>query len=141
MAVKERPKQESTAGSWLDMMVRLLKGGILAGLVTIAVLLLGACLISYGIMPQSQMERIVLAGCVIGGMLGALFAIGQQGARAIPMGLGVGFILFLLCMTGGMAVYDGSSVANGGVGMFSACLIGGAITGMLKKKRRKKHKR
>ena len=139
MGVRERPKQEISTNSWLEIMVRLLKGGILAGLVTIASLLIGACLISYGVIPQSQMEGVLLAGCVVGGILGGVIAIGRQGNRAIPMGIGVGMILFLLCMTGGLVVYQGSSIANGGVGILCASLIGGAIAGIMKKKRKKKH--
>lgn len=141
MKKTDRGRGESNPISWLDWMARLLKGGILAGVVTVLFMLVGACLISYGILSQDKMEGVVLGGCVIGTMIGAIFAIGPQGNRSIPMGLGVGLILFLLCLTAGMIIYGNESLGSGGVGVLCACLCGGAIGGILRRKGKKRGKR
>ncbi len=141
MKKSERGRGEVTQISWMDWMGKLLQGGCLATIVVILVLLASAAAISWGVIEQSMMDTIVLAACVVATLLGGLFAIGSQGARAIPMGLGVGVMLFLLCMTGGFVVYGNQNIGSGGVGILCACLCGGAMAGILRKKRKKKSKR
>ena len=66
---------------------------------------------------------------------------GRPGRPALRVGPGGGAVLFLLLLTAGLLVYDGATVANGGLGILCACLCGGAIPGILGRKPRKKRRR
>ncbi len=140
MKKPERSRGEPITSSWLDWMARLLRGSLLAGVVVLLGLLVGAACISHGILSQGQMDGVVLASCVVGTLCGGIFAIGRQGMRAIPMGLGVGVILFLLCMTGGIVVYGNTSLGTNGVGVLCASLCGGTMAGVLCRKSKKKNR-
>ena len=109
--------------------------------VTLLVLLAGACLISAGILSESAMGGLVTASCVIGALLGGLLAVRWVGSKPLPVGLGTGAILFLLLLSIGLLLYDGASLAQGGVRLVLACACGGALAGVLgsrKKKRKRK---
>lgn len=138
MKKSEKNRGEPVANSWMDWMARLLRGSLLAAVVVMVGLLIGAACISHGILSQGQLDGIVLASCVAGTLCGGIFAIGRQGKRAIPMGLGVGAILFLLCMTGGIVVYGNSSLGSNSVGVLCASLCGGTMAGVLCRKGKKK---
>lgn len=140
MKKPEWSRGEATS-SWVDWMGRLLRGSGLAVLMTLLGLFLGALCISNGILSQGQMEGIVLASCVVGALCGGVFAIGTQGLRAIPMGLGVAAILFMMWLIGGMIVYSNSNLSSGGIGVLCACLCGGTMAGIVCRKRKKKSRR
>ena len=139
MKKKERRLEELGSGSeWLNAMCEVLKGGVLAGVSTILVLLICAALVSMGIIPVGSMYGAVLAACVAGALAGGSYAVRRVGSRSLLVGLGVGAVLFLLLLTAGLIAYDGASIANGGAGILCACLCGGAITGLLGRKPKKK---
>ena len=140
MKKKER-RTEEIGGQWLNTMCEVLKGGVLAGVAAILALLACAVLVSAGALPVSSMYGAVLACCVLGAMAGGTYAVRRAGGRPLPVGLGVGAVLFLLLLTAGLIAYQGASVANGGAGILCACLCGGAIPGLLARKPKKKHKR
>ena len=142
MKKKDRRPAETGGGSeWLNAMCEVLKGGVLAGVVTILALLLCAVLVSVGVLPVSGMYGAVLAVCVLGAMAGGFYAVRRGNGRSLPAGLGVGAVLFLLLITAGLIAYQGASIANGGAGILCACLCGGAIPGLLAGKPKKKHRR
>lgn len=140
--MKKRDKRQEEGGSaWLNAMCEILKGGVLAGIVTIVSLLVCAILVSMGVLPVSAMEGSVLAVCVLGTLIGGVYAVSRSGGRSLLAGLGVGAVLFLLLLTAGLIAYEGASIANGGVGILCACLCGGAIPGILGRKPKKKRRR
>ena len=140
--MKKRDKRQEEGGSvWLNAMCEILKGGVLAGIVTIVSLLVCSVLVSMGVIPVSAMEGTVLAVCVLGTLVGGIYAVGRSGGRSLLAGLGVGAVLFLLLLTAGLLAYEGASVANGGVSILCACLCGGAIPGILGRKPKKKRRR
>lgn len=140
--MKKRDKRQEEGGSaWLNATCEILKGGVLAGIVTIVSLLVCAILVSMGVIPVSAMEGSVLAVCVLGTLIGGVYAVGRSGGRSLLAGLGVGAVLFLLLLTAGLIAYEGVSIANGGVGILCACLCGGAIPGILGRKPKKKRRR
>ena len=141
MKKKERRPEELGGGEWLNAMCEVLKGGVLAGVATILVLLICAVLVSMGVMPVGAMYGVVLAACVAGALAGGTYAVRRVGSRSLLAGLGVGAVLFLLLLTAGLIVYDGASIANGGAGILCACLCGGAIPGLLGRKPKKKRRR
>ena len=139
--MKKREKgREDGGGLWVNAVCEVLKGGVLAGVVTILALLLCSVLVSMGVIPVEAMEGTVLAVCVLGTLVGGIYAVRRSGA-ALAAGLGVGAVLFLLLMTAGLIACEGASVANGGVSILCACLCGGAIPGILGRKPKKKRRR
>ncbi len=141
MTKKERRPEELGGGEWLGAMCEVLKGGVLAGVVTILALLLCAVLVSTGVLPVSGMYGAALAACVLGSLAGGTYAVRRVRSRSLLAGLGVGAVLFLLLLTAGLIAYQGASVANGGAGILCACLCGGAIPGLLARKPKKKRRR
>lgn len=140
MKKKERRPKEM-GSQWLNAMCEVLKGGVLAGVVTILVLLICAVLVSVGLVPVEAMYGAVLAACALGAFAGGIYAVRHVEGRSLLAGLGVGVVLFLLLLTAGFIVYQGASVANGGAGILCACLCGGAIPGLLGRKPKKKRRR
>ena len=139
--MKKREKgREDGGGLWFNAVCEVLKGGVLAGVVTILALLLCSVLVSMGLIPVEAMEGTVLAVCVLGTLVGGIYAVRRSGA-ALAAGLGVGAVLFLLLLTAGLLAYEGAAVANGGVSILCACLCGGAIPGILGRKPKKKRRR
>ncbi len=140
MKKKER-KQEEAGSPWLNVMCELLKGGVFAGVVAMAALLLCAALVSAGLLRERWMGGAVLAVCVAGAAVGGMYAVLKIGERALLVGPGVGAVLFLLLLTAGMLAYDSASLEHGGAGILCACLCGGAIAGILGRKPKKKRRR
>ena len=139
--MKKREKgREDGGGLWFNAVCEVLKGGVLAGVVTILALLLCSVLVSMGVIPVGAMEGTVLAVCVLGTLVGGIYAVRRSGA-ALAAGLGVGAVLFLLLVTAGLIAYEGASMSNGGVSILCACLCGGAIPGILGRKPKKKRRR
>lgn len=141
MTKRDRRPEETGGAQWLNAMCEVLKGSVLAGVVAILALLICAVLVSMGMLPVSAMEGAVLAVCVLGSLVGGIYAVRHVGARTLLVGLGVGIVLFLLLLTAGLLVYDDASVGNGGASILCACLCGGAIPGILARKPRKKKRR
>lgn len=140
MKKKER-RSEETGSQWLNMMCEVLKGGVAAGVVTILTLLLCAVLVSVGVVPVNAMYGCVLASCILGTLAGGTYSVQRIGNRSLLVGFSVGTVLFLLLLTAGLIAYEGATVANRGVGILCACLCGGAISGLLSRKPKKKRRR
>ena len=118
--MKKRERGPEELGSqWLNAMCDVLIGGALAGVTAILALLL----------------------CAVGAVTGGTFAVRRVSGPSLPVGLGVGAVLFLLLITAGSIAYEGASIANGGAGILCACLCGGAIPGLLARKPKKKRRR
>lgn len=140
--MKKRERGPEELGSqWLNAMCDVLIGGALAGVTAILALLLCAVLVSVGVMPVGAMYGAVLAVCVLGAVTGGTFSVRRVSGPSLPVGLGVGAVLFLLLLTAGSIAYEGASIANGGAGILCACLCGGAIPGLLARKPKKKRRR
>lgn len=140
MKKKERGPEEM-GSQWLNAMCEVLKGGVLAGVTAILLLLVCSVLVSMGVVPVENMYGAVLAACAVGALVGGSCAVRRVGSRPLLVGLGVGAVLFLLLLTAGLIVYQGASIANGGAGLLCACLCGGAIPGLLARKPKKKRRR
>lgn len=138
---KRERRQEETGSQWINAMCELLKGGVLAGVVTIAALLLCAVLVSVGAVREQWLEGAVLACCVVGAMAGGLYAVRRLYGRTLLTGAGVGMILFLLLLTAGLLAYDTASVEQGGAEILCACLCGGTISGIFGRRPKKKRRR
>lgn len=139
--MKKRDRRQDDPGSvWINSMCDLMKGGVIAGVAAILLLLLCAVLVSTGFMREQWMEGVVLGCCVLGAFTGGYYCVRKIGRRTLLVGLGVGVVLFLLLLTAGFLAYENASVEQGGTGILCACLCGGGMAGILggvgKKRRR-----
>ena len=141
MSRAHEKKHEEGQMTWLRAMLDLLWGGLLGMAVALLVLMLAAVLVSSGVIGNGRADRFVIAGCLLGGFLGSMYAVRRRKSAPLPTGLGVGGILFLILLTAGVLLYDSlPTISSGGV-VACACLCGGGLSGVLwskpKKKRRK----
>ena len=136
-----RKNEEEQSAKLIRFMSSILLGGVLALAVCLVFLFLCSIGISSGWISDHLMVQCTLAGCVLGGLIGGMFAVLRCRSRTLIVGLCVGAVVFLLLLTVGLLFYPGMSVENRGVGLLCACLFGGALAGLLggksKKKRRK----
>ena len=134
-------KPEESGGAWLAVMGELLKGAGIAAAAALLLLFGCALLASGGMLSEGALDRAVPAVCVLGSFLGALPAVRRIGKSPLPVGAGVGAILFLLLLSAGSLLFDSASVFNGGGMLLLSCLCGGAMAGILGSRPKKKRKR
>lgn len=136
-----RKTDEEQGAKLVRFMSGILMGGVLALLVCLAILLICSFGISGGWLSDRHMTQYTFAGCVLGSLIGGLFAVLRCQAKTLLVGLGTGCVFFLLLLTISLLFYPGMSVEERGLGLLCACLFGGALAGLLggkpKKKRRK----
>lgn len=136
-----RKNEEEQSAKLIRFMSSILLGGVLALAVCLVFLFLCSIGISSGWVGDRFMVQYTLAGCVLGSLIGGIFAVRRCRTRTLVVGLCAGVVLFLLLLTVGLLFYPGMSVENRGVGLLCGCLFGGALAGLLggkpKKKRRK----
>lgn len=137
-----RKTEEDQGAKLVRAMTGVLIGGVLALGVCLAFLFLCSVGISGGWLGEELMYQMTVVGCVVGGFLGGLLAVGRSGARALIVGLATGGVFFLLLLTAGLLLFEDMSLENGGMGLLCGALCGGAAAGILgakpKKKKRKK---
>lgn len=134
-------RQEHTENQWLATMCQLLKGGAIAAVISVVALLLGAFLVSAGVLRESMMNGTVLATCVLGAFIGGLLIVRRTAGPTLLLGLGVAAIQFLLLLTVGYLMYENASIEHGGMANLCACCCGGAMAGILGRRRTKKKRR
>lgn len=132
---------ESSNRSWAITMCEIIKGGALAGIISIFILFLCAIMVSMGVLPVHSIEGVVLVACILGALIGASYEVCHTNSSTLLIGIGVGLVLFLLLFTAGFIVYDGISFSPGGIKICCACLCGGAVPGILGRKPKKKRRR
>lgn len=138
---KQEKRREDASTVWLNTMGELLKGGALAGAVTLGAALLCAVLISMGVLEEKWMEGAAMACCVLGAAVGGIVTVLRIRKRPVPVGLGVGAILFLILLTAGGLTAETVAVEQKGLPILSACLCGGAAAGILARPPKKKRRR
>jgi len=134
-------RQETAGGAWVETMMDLLKGGVLACVTAILILLMCALLISVGAIRERWMHAVVLIACMVGAWLGGNYAVTRGFGRPILKGVGVGAILFLILITAGFLVYDTASIEQGGLGILISAICGGALSSFTGRQRKKKRRR
>ena len=140
-----RKTGEEQGARWLQVMTDILLGGVLSLAVCVIVLLLCAIGISNGWLGEASMEKLAIVACVLGGFSGGVLTVKRCKSRALLAGLAAGGAFFLLLLTGGLLFFPETvSVDQGGLGLLSGCLCGGAAAGILcagpKQKRRRRGK-
>lgn len=139
--VREKKHEEGQTAAWLTAMMDLLWGGLLGLAAALLVLGAAAVLVSSGVIGNAKADSFVIAGCLLGGFLGGMYAVRRRKSAPLPTGLGVGGILFLILLTAGVLLYDSlPTIGSGGV-VACACLCGGGLSGVLWSKPKKKRRR
>ncbi len=140
MKKQEERQGRGSRGSVKDLCA-LLKGGVLAAAVSIFILLLCSVLTSMGALKAEMLDGCVLSSCVLGGLIGGLYAVKGVGRAALPVGLATGGMLFVLLLTGSLLSYGGTGIEQSGLQVLCSCLCGGAAAGIFGKKRSKKRRK
>ena len=134
-------REEDQSAKLVRLMGNILLGGVLALLVCLVVLFFCAVGISSGWLNDRHMVQYTIAGCVLGCLIGGLFAVLRCRTRTLLVGLAVGGVFFLLLLTVGLLFYPDMSMGERGIGLLCGAMFGGALAGFLggkpKKKRRK----
>lgn len=138
-----RKTGEEQGVRWIQVMTAVLLGGLLSLVVCLSVLLICSVGVSNGWLGETSMDKLAIVSCVIGGFSGGVLTVKRCGSRALLAGLAAGGAFFLLLLTGGLLFFSNSvSMDQGGLGLLSGCLCGGAASGILcagpKKKRRRR---
>ena len=126
-----RKNEEEQGAKLVRIMSSILLGGVLALAVCLVFLFLCSVGISNGWVSDHYMVQYTLVGCVLGCLIGGVFAVSRCRSKTLLIGLGVGFVVFLLLLTIGLLFYPGMSVEEGGLSLLLACLFGGALAGLL----------
>lgn len=137
-----RKQGQDQGRTWIQGLLDVLKGGVLALGVSLLVLGVAACLIRGGVLPFGQGNGAGMAACILGGFVGGLYAVKCRCSAPLPTGLGVGVALFLFLLTFGVLFFHAVPAIQTGGTEAGACLCGGGLAGVLgrggDKKRRKR---
>ena len=127
-------------GTSLRGMLALLLGGLLAIGVELVVLLLGAIMVSAGIIRTDAVPRITAAACLVGCMIGGLLTCACWNAKRLFGGLLTGMVCFLLIVLislfGGNHEFSLQCVLELG-----CCVVGGGLAGIASAGRKKTRKK
>ena len=127
-----RKAGEEQGVKWIRVMTAVLLGGLLSLAVCLLVLLLCSIGISRGWLGEASIDKLAIAACVLGGFSGGVLTVKRCGSRALLAGLASGGAFFLLLLAGGLLFFsDSASLEQGGLGLLSGCLCGGAAAGIL----------
>ncbi len=118
-----------------------LLGAGAALLVCFLFLLLASVGVSHGWLKEDLMYQLAVVGCVLGSFAGGALAVGRCGSRGLVVGVLVGIVFFLLLMTAGLLIYGSIAPEEGGLGLLSGSLCGGAAAGLLGRKPAKRKRR
>lgn len=116
-------------------------GTAIAIVVTLAILLLGAMLISSEKVPETICMPLILFAAFAGAFCGGLFAAKKNQRAFVPCGLIVGAVLFLIRMAAAAFGSPGQILDSSAFWMLAAFLFGGVLGGLLAGKKRRRRKK
>lgn len=108
-----------------------LLGGLIAFIVSLALLFLFAAGVSRGMLDEGLRYQLTVVSCVLGSFTGGILAVRKCPARGLFVGLAVGGVLFLIQLTLGLLFFERVALESGGVGLLFGALCGGAAAGIL----------
>lgn len=125
----------------MTMAIASLLGGAIASVVALLLLLLCSFAISAGMLSQKMELQMTIAACVIGSFFGGSVTRNRWGCKYLLAGLSAGGVFFLILLTISLLGYGTMDIGGAGLGVMGGCLCGGAISGLLGGRKKKKKKR
>jgi putative membrane protein (TIGR04086 family) len=135
-----RKNEEEQGAKLISVMTRVLLSGVVGLLFCLVFLMICSVGISTGILKESFMYQLTVIGCVVGGFSGGLLAVSRCRSRTLIVGLAVGVVFLLLLLTVGVLFFESLAPGEGGLGLLCGALCGGAASGILGGKPKKKHR-
>lgn len=128
-------KREAAEPVWLKQ-----GKGVVIGLLA-AVLLLGLCsaLVAAAVIPERGMEGCVLGCCAVGAMLGTAIGVRGSGKRKLLNGVCTGAAMAVVLGVSGFLLYRELD-AVWGMAVAAACVLGGAVAGILSRNKGRKRR-
>lgn len=131
-------RRTDTTKAERNPVINVVVGG-LAGLALTSLLALAvSILIAKGSLPESSMKPFAVISCLIGAVFAAAIASRMSGRRTLPIGVGAGLSMFALSVICGLFVDNGSIVGGLTPALLISMLAGGALTGGLHRRRRRR---
>lgn len=134
-----RKKDEEHSTKLMRYALNILLGGAAALVICLLLLFFASICISQGLLKEQMRDQIIVASCVLGSFLGAMFAVCRCGSRGLIIGILSGVTFFLLLLTAGVLFFDSPTPGEGGIGLLCGALCGSAVAGLLGGRSRKKH--
>ena len=139
--MKSKKQEELQGTQWLGVMLDLLRFGALGAVMTLVALAIAASLISIGTIGISRQSGAVAAACILGSLVGGVLAVRSRKSAALPVGLGVGVVLFLMLLSAGVILFDSMPTLNTVGAVAGSCVCGGGLAGVVAGKPKKKHRK
>jgi putative membrane protein (TIGR04086 family) len=121
--------KEAGRSAPVKLMSGVLLGAAIAFLLCVGILLAAAVGISAGILGEGTAYQVTLLACLLSVTAGGLFAVRRH--RSVLTGAATGVVFYLCLLTVGLALYEISPLERGNLGILGACLVGGALAGLL----------
>lgn len=135
---EKKGKREGNGGGGLPPLASaILTGSALAAVVSALLLFLCAAVIWSGLLDMGLSLQVSIAACAVGGFVGGCVGVRRAGCRALPVGVGVGILFFLILAAVGLLALD----ATPGMGLLPillVCLCSGGLAGLTGKRRKKR---
>lgn len=132
-------KAEDRGTNAVQMATGVALGGLLALGIELAVLLLGSIAVSNGILKEDAGMQLTASACVLGCFGGGLLACARWKSKRLLGGLAAGAVCWLLILAVGLLMSDHLELGAQSLIELAGCLCGGALAGLLKGGKRKKH--
>ena len=144
MAKKSGKRLEDSGKNWGQMVVSVMKGSALAAVITLAMTLVCAVLVSGGWIDLNRAMKAAPLLCIPGGMTGGLVFGQRQRDWAIGAGAGIGLGLFILLAALGCGLCGTLPAGTSAPAVLAACVGSGGAVGLLgggsRKNKRRKHR-
>lgn len=129
-------------GRLLEMATAALIGGVISLAVTFILLLLSACAISAGILDEGLSQQIVVVACIVSGYIGGKLVGRKSKETGLWVGLTAGIVFCLMLLTVSLIFFGPSAREKGAaLAVAAGCLCGSTLSGIGKKKGKKKRRR
>lgn len=136
-----RSREETRGTQLVGTAASILIGAAMALGVCCLLLLAAAAGISAGKIPANAMGTAVIVCCALSALVGGAFAVGRGEGPPILIGLLTGVALCFLLLAVGWAAFTGLSFGKESLGVLMAALLGGALSALLPRGRKRRRKK
>lgn len=119
----------------------LVLGALFALGVELILLLLGSVAISAGVLRSNSAPQLTVAACLIGCLVGGIFACLRWPQHRLPAGLATGILCFALILFVSLLSGEGPEFNAAMFLELAGCVIGGGLAGLFTRNRKKGGKR